>query len=71
VSDGLESAVNQAKAASVGKSVGVHGADTTQQLLNAGLLDEIHVDLVALLLGSGVRFFDHLAGTPASHLICD
>lgn len=65
VTDGIESAVNQAKAAAAGKSVGAHGADTIQQLLNAGLLDEIHVDLVALLLGSGVRLFEHLAGTPA------
>src|SRR3954454_2733623 len=64
VTDGLESAVQQAKAAAAGKSVGVHGADTIQQLLNAGLLDEIHVDLAAVLLGSGVRLFDHLARTP-------
>jgi dihydrofolate reductase len=65
VTDGIESAVSQAKAAAAGKSVGVHGADTIQQLLNAGLLDEISVDIAALLLGSGVRLFDHLAGTPA------
>ena len=65
VTDGLESAVKQAKAAAGAKSVGVHGADTIQQLLNAGLLDEISVDVTALLLGSGVRFFDHLAGTPS------
>jgi dihydrofolate reductase len=65
VTDGLESAVNQAKAASHGKSVGVHGADTIQQLLNYGLLDEIHVDVAAVLLGSGIPLFDHLAGTPA------
>ena len=64
VSDGIESAVKQAKAAAAGKSVGVHGADTIQQLLNAGLLDEIHVDIAAVLLGSGVRLFDRLAGTP-------
>jgi len=31
----------------------------------AGLLDDIHVDIVVVLLGSGVRLFDHLAGTPA------
>ncbi len=42
-----------------------HGADTIQQLLNAGLLDEISVDIAAVLLGSGVRLFDHLDGTPA------
>ena len=65
VTDGIESAVNQAKAAAAGKSVGVHGADTIQQLLNANLLDEISVDIAAILLGSGVRLFDHLAGTPA------
>ncbi|HEX8148001.1 MAG TPA: hypothetical protein VF591_12545 [Pyrinomonadaceae bacterium] len=39
--------------------------DTIRQLLNAGLLDEISVDIAAVLLGSGVRLFDHLAGTPA------
>ena len=65
VTDGLESAVTQAKAAAGGKSVAVHGADIIQQLLNGGLLDEIHVDIAALLLGSGVRLFDHLSGTPA------
>jgi dihydrofolate reductase len=65
VTDGIESAVNQAKAAAAGKSVGVHGADTIQQLLNAGLLDEINIDVAAVLLGSGVRLFDRLAGTPA------
>ena len=64
VTDGIESAVRQAKAAAAGKSVGVHGADTIQQLLNAGLVDEIHVDIAAVLLGSGVRLFDHLEGTP-------
>jgi dihydrofolate reductase len=65
VTGGIESAVKQAKAAAAGKSVAVHGADTIQQLLNAGLLDEIHVDIAALLLGSGVRLFDHLGATPA------
>jgi dihydrofolate reductase len=64
VTDGIESAVKQAKAAAAGKSVGVHGADTIQQCLNAGLLDEISVDIAAVLLGSGVRLFDRLAGTP-------
>src|SRR5881394_3475002 len=64
VTDGIESAVKQAKAAAAGKNVGVHGADTIQQLLNAGLLDEISVDVAAALLGSGVRLFDRLAGTP-------
>jgi dihydrofolate reductase len=65
VTDGIESAVRQAKAAAKDRSVGVHGANTIQQLLNAGLLDEIHVDIAAILLGSGVRLFDNLVGTPA------
>ena len=66
VTDGLESAVNQAKAAAAGKNVGVHGADTIQQLLNAGLLDELSIDIAPVLLGDGVRLFDRLAGTPAT-----
>src|SRR4026209_2508213 len=57
VTDGIESAVTQARAAAAGKSVGVHGADTIQQLLNAGLLDEISVDIAAVLHGSGRRLF--------------
>lgn len=65
VTDGIESAVRQAKAAAAGKNVGVHGADTIQQLLNAGLLDELAVDISAVFLGSGIRLFDHLAGAPA------
>jgi dihydrofolate reductase len=66
VTDGIESAVDQATAAADGKSVAVHGADTIQQCLNAGLLDEINVDLAAVLLGSGVRLFDHLDDMPAT-----
>jgi dihydrofolate reductase len=65
VTDGIDSAVNRAKDAAAGKNVGVHGADTIQQLLNAGLLDELSIDIAAVLLGTGVRLFDHLAGTPA------
>jgi dihydrofolate reductase len=64
VTDGLESAVRLAKSAAGGKSVGVHGADTIQQLMNAGLLDELNIDLAAILLGGGVRLFDNIADTP-------
>lgn len=64
VTDGIESAVARAKSAAGPKSVLVHGAQTIQQCLNAGLLDEIHVDLAAVLLGEGVPLFDHLANTP-------
>src|SRR5215217_5309712 len=51
VTDGLESAVKQAKAAAGGKAVGVHGPDTIRQLLNLGLLDELSIDVAAVLLG--------------------
>ena len=64
VTDGIESAVAQAKEAAAPKSVAVHGAQTIQQCLNAGLLDAIQVDVAAVLLGDGVRLFDHLANTP-------
>ena len=65
VTDGIESAVAQAKSAASPKTVAVHGAQTIQQCLDSGLLDEIHIDLGAVLLGAGVRLFDHLANTPA------
>jgi dihydrofolate reductase len=58
VTDGVESAVARAKAAAGGKSVGVHGADVIGQCLTAGLLDELSIDVAAVLLGSGVRLFD-------------
>jgi dihydrofolate reductase len=64
VTDGIESAVARAKAAAGPKSVGVHGAQTIQQCLDSGLLDEIHIDLAAVLLGGGVRLFDNLGSTP-------
>ncbi len=64
VTDGIESAVAQARSAAGPKSVAVHGAQTIQECLDAGLLDEIHIDLAAVLQGAGVRLFDHLANTP-------
>ncbi|QHT72231.1 deaminase [Rhodocytophaga rosea] len=64
ITNGLETAVKQAKIAAEGKNVAVHGADIIQQLMNAGLLDEIQVDIAAVILGSGVRLFEHLQGTP-------
>jgi dihydrofolate reductase len=64
VTEGIEGAVARAKSAAGSKSVGVHGANTIQQCLDARLLDEIHLDLAAVLLGGGVRLFEHLADTP-------
>ncbi|MQA85582.1 MAG: deaminase [Streptosporangiales bacterium] len=61
----FESAVSQAKAVAGDGIVGVGGASIAQQCLNAGLLDEIRVNLVPVLLGGGIRFFDNLAVAPA------
>ena len=60
VTDGIESALAQAEAAADGKDVNVMGADTVQQLLRAGRLDEIQINLVPVLLGDGTRLFDGL-----------
>ena len=64
VTDGIEAAVEQAKALGGDKIVGVNGGTIASQCLNAGLLDEIWVDLVPVLLGGGTPFFDQLKGAP-------
>ena len=66
VTDGIESALAQAGTVAGDKLVAVASASLIQQYLNAGLLDEIRVDLVPVLLGKGVRLFDNLSGTPVS-----
>jgi dihydrofolate reductase len=61
VTDGIENALTQAKAAAGDKDVVVGGgADIAQQYIKAGLLDEIQIHLVPVLLGEGRRLFDHL-----------
>jgi dihydrofolate reductase len=64
VTDGVESAIEKAKKVAGDKNVGVGGADITRQCLKARLLDEISIDLVPVLLGSGVRLFEHLGIEP-------
>jgi dihydrofolate reductase len=61
VTDGIEAAHEQARAAAGDKDVYVGGgASVIQQYLNAGLLDELQVHVVPVLLGGGVRLFDGL-----------
>jgi len=61
VTDGIESALEQAFAAAGGQDVRIGGgASTVQQYLKAGLIDELHVVIVPVLLGSGERLFDNL-----------
>lgn len=64
VTDGVESAMAQAKAVAGDKNVGIGGAAVAQQAIRAGLVDEISVDLVPILLGGGTRFFDNLGPEP-------
>ena len=64
VTDGVESAMRQAKALAGEKDVAVIAASIVQQCIGAGLLDEIVVNLVPVLLGDGVRLFEHLGNTP-------
>jgi len=61
VTDGLESGLRQARAAAGDKDVSVAGgANTIQQLLKAGLLDELQIHIVPVLLGGGVRLFGQM-----------
>jgi len=60
VTDGIERALELAQKAAGDLKVSVCAANIAQQLLRAGMLDEIQVNVVPLLLGSGVRLFDHL-----------
>ena len=62
VTDGIASAVRRAKAAAGDKDVNIIGAaSTAQQCLKAGLADELHVDVMPVLLGHGLRIFENLA----------
>ena len=61
VTDGVESAFRQAKTAAGDKNVLVGGgANTVQQFLKAGLVDEIQIHVTPLLLGGGVKLLDGL-----------
>jgi dihydrofolate reductase len=64
VTDGVESAIAQAKLIAGEKNVAVGSASTLQQCLKVGLLDEIHIDLAPVLLFDGIRLFDHLGIEP-------
>ena len=66
VTDGIEAALEQARAAAGDRDVLVAGgADAIQQSFRAGLLDELQIHLVPVLLGDGVRLLDNLGATQA------
>ena len=60
VTDGVESALRQAQQVAGEKRVVMSGSKVVQQALNAGLVDEIQIDLAHMLLGSGIRLFENL-----------
>jgi dihydrofolate reductase len=64
VTEGAESALAQAQVVAGDRIVAVATPSITQQLLNAGLLEAIRVDLVPVLLGEGIPFFADLRDTP-------
>jgi len=59
VTDGIEAALELARAAAGDKNVGIWGgADIIRQYLKAGLLDEMYIHLAPILLGGGIRLFE-------------
>jgi dihydrofolate reductase len=64
VTDGVDHALELAQAAAGDRVVSVAGADVAQQLLRGGHVDEIQVSVAPVLLGAGVRLFDHLGAAP-------
>jgi dihydrofolate reductase len=67
VTEGIEAALEQAKAAAGEKDVSLGGgASVAQQYLKAGLLDELTINVVPVLLGDGARLLDHVGGADIS-----
>jgi dihydrofolate reductase/uncharacterized protein YndB with AHSA1/START domain len=64
VTNGVESAVAQAKKAAGENNVSVGGTTIVQQCLKLGLIDEIQIDMAPILLGQGIRLFDKLGPNP-------
>jgi dihydrofolate reductase len=64
VNDGIESAIAKARELAGEKNVSLHGASSVQQALKVGLLDEINMSVAHVLLGEGVRLFDHIGSSP-------
>ncbi|MFE9688638.1 dihydrofolate reductase family protein [Micromonospora sp. NPDC005806] len=64
VTDGIESAIDRAKALAGDKQIGVNGGTIATQVMQAGLLDEVHIDLVPVLLGDGIPLFADLKIAP-------
>jgi dihydrofolate reductase len=64
VTDGVDRALELAQEAAGDRLVSIAGASVAQQLLRAGKLDEIQVSVAPVLLGGGVRLFEHFGDQP-------
>src|SRR5205814_1064719 len=60
ITEGIASAITQAKKAAGDKNVQVLGGTIIQECLNAGLCDELQIDIVPVLLGKGKRLFENI-----------
>lgn len=60
VTDGVASTLDKVRQVAGDKDIGVSGSTIVQQCLQAGFLDEIQIHLAPVLLGAGIRLFDHL-----------
>jgi len=82
VTDGIHSALERARAAANGKDICIGGIATVRQYLRAGLVDQLHLAICPVLLGSGERFLgdidlvelgytcqEHVAGERATHVV--
>jgi dihydrofolate reductase len=71
VTEGVIRAIELAKAAAGDRDVTVIGASTIRQVLEAGLADELHVDIRSLLLGDGLRWFEPSSMPPMELRLMD
>jgi dihydrofolate reductase len=61
INDGIQSALEKARQSAKGKDIRIQGgANTIQQFLNAGLVDEFFIHIAPVFLGSGIRLFESI-----------
>ena len=61
INDGIESALEKAKKSAKGKDIRIQGgAETIQQYLNAGLIDEFTIHIAPVIIKSGIRLFENI-----------
>lgn len=64
VTGGIEAAIAKAKEIAGDKEVGLNSGTIARQALEAGLIDEVHIDLVPVLLGAGTPYFGQFENAP-------